>query len=124
MSIDLITELAAGVGERVVPALSDYDDVSDVWIEAEHRVPPMSCGATVGFWEGQPGAVRLDPWPYDELAVMLTGRVALVDDSGARREFAAGQAFLVPQEFSGVWETIEPSTKIFVAFPPREGSQR
>lgn len=52
---------------------------------------------------------------------MLTGMVALVDHTGARREFGAGEAFWVPRGFSGTWETVEPSTKIFVALPATDG---
>ena len=48
---------------------------------------------------------------------MLTGTVALTDRTGARRVFRAGEAFFVPQGFSGIWETIEPATKSFVALP-------
>lgn len=98
MSIDLITELGPGLGERVVPDFGSDAIVSAEWIEVEHRGPELACGATVGFWEGQPGALRLDPWPYDELCVLLTGRVALIDDAGRRREFVAGQSFVIPRE--------------------------
>lgn len=121
MSVDLITELGRGLGPRIVPDFGADAILSETWIEAEHHGPALECGATVAFWEGEPGVLRLDPWPYDELCVLLTGRVALVDDEGGRREFTAGQSFLVPHTFAGVWETVEPSTKIFVAFPPPAG---
>ena len=120
MSVDLITELGPGLGVRVVPDFGTENILSERWVEAEHQAPPLACGATAAYWEGEPGSLRLDPWPYDELCVLLTGRVALIDTDGRRREFTAGQAFLVPQEFAGIWETVEPSTKFFVAFPPRE----
>jgi len=120
MSIDLITELGPGLGERVVPDFGSDAIVSAEWIEVEHRGPKLACGVTVGFWEGQAGALRLDPWLDDELCVLLTGRVALIDDAGRRREFVAGQSFVIPQEFAGVWETVTPSTKVFVAFPERD----
>jgi len=31
--------------------------------------------------------------------------------------FQAGEAFFVPRGFSGIWETLEPASKIFVALP-------
>ncbi|NNM47206.1 cupin domain-containing protein [Knoellia sp. DB2414S] len=70
------------------------------------------------MWEGSTGTLRLPDYPYDEVCVMLEGRVALVDEDGRRREFGAGEAFFVPRGFSGVWETLEPSRKVFVALGP------
>lgn len=63
------------------------------------------------------GEVLCDPYPYDEVCIMISGRVALIDLDGNRREFSAGEAFFVPQSFRGTWETVEPSKKFFVALP-------
>jgi uncharacterized cupin superfamily protein len=38
-----------------------------------------------------------------------------VDDIALVSEFAGGESFVVPRSFSGTWETVEPSRKIFVA---------
>ena len=70
-----------------------------------------------GGWEGEPGTLLCDPYPYDEVCIMISGRVALIDLDGNRREFSAGEAFFVPQSFRGTWETVEPSKKFFVALP-------
>ncbi|HRD62556.1 MAG TPA: cupin domain-containing protein [Nocardioides sp.] len=116
-----IRVLAVGHGTAVVPEW-EPGAASPGWVETEWR----GFGAEEmrpygGGWEGQPGSLRLDDYPYDEVCVMLTGMVALVDHTGARREFGAGEAFWVPRGFSGTWETVEPSTKIFVALPATDG---
>jgi uncharacterized protein len=49
---------------------------------------------------------------------MLSGRVALIDEDGGRREFSGGDASFVARTFSGTWETIEPSVKICIGYDP------
>lgn len=72
--------------------------------------------AAAGFWSGvwasDAGAWRV---AYDEveLCVILEGRVRLISDDGSSETYAAGDAFVVPRGFSGVWETLEPCRKIY-----------
>ncbi len=99
----------------VVPDPSGYDSVSAGWSETEYRAVELAEDSLGGMWEGQPGTVSFDSWPYTEFCVMISGRVAVIDVDGGRREFAAGDAFVVPRGFRGTWETMEPSVKYFVA---------
>lgn len=99
---------------RSAPSLGGYDGVSEGWREWEHRAQLPRPGVIAGYWTGEPGWVEFISWPYNELCVILTGRVALEDSAGGRREFAAGESFLVPEGFRGRWVTVEPTTKIFV----------
>ncbi|MGF0313363.1 cupin domain-containing protein [Rhodococcus sp. IEGM1428] len=116
MNVEIITEFGLGVGESVTPDWGD--DASPGWEETEWRAFGSSDqGFFGGGWEGEPGTLRCDPYPYDEVCIMISGRVALIDLDGNRREFGSGQAFFVPKEFRGTWETIEPSKKFFVALP-------
>lgn len=112
-----VRTIAVGTGTPVVPEWEPGTASAD-WEETEWR----SFGADEaqpygGAWTGAPGTLRLDDYPYDEVCVMLTGVVALVDATGTRREFRAGEAFFVPRGFRGTWETVEPATKVFVALP-------
>jgi uncharacterized cupin superfamily protein len=68
---------------------------------------------------GEPGSVRIPVWPYDEVCVIQSGRVAIQDASGRRRVFGAGEAFVVPAGFDGWWHTLEPTRKVFVGIAPR-----
>ncbi len=120
MSIDLIRTIVPGQGELVRPDWGD--DASENWAESEWRAfGSEEEGCFGGAWEGEPGTLRCDPYPYDEVCVMFNGRVALIDLDGRRREFGAGDAFFVPRHFQGTWETIEPSRKVFVALPELSG---
>ncbi|MEU8195798.1 cupin domain-containing protein [Microbispora amethystogenes] len=114
--IDAVRVVSAGNGERFVPPLSDYHVLSAEWTEAEFRVFGGAATAfTGGYWTGEPGSVRFDSWPYDEICFILKGRVAVQDDSGRRKEFGPGESFHIPQGFRGDWITLEPSEKVFVA---------
>jgi uncharacterized cupin superfamily protein len=109
-----IQALTKAAGRQVVPDLADYDGVSTGWSEAEYRAQLVDTRSVAGFWEGEPGWVAFDSWPYNEVCVIVSGRVAIEDSNGALLEFGAGDAFTVPAGFRGVWHTLEPTKKIFV----------
>lgn len=119
MPIDQVQVLAPGEGTWVVPPASDYAEVTPDWREVEHRASLTGDCAIVGAWEGEPGSVRIPVWPYDEVCVIQSGRVAIEDDDGQRREFGAGEAFVVPAGFDGWWHTLEPTQKVFVGISAR-----
>lgn len=96
------------------PPVESYDRVSPGWQESEHRVEMGAPAVEGGYWVGEPGSVAFDSWPYNELCVILSGRVAVEDSTGVRLEWGAGESFQIPQGFSGVWHTLEPTEKVFV----------
>lgn len=104
-------------GHVNVPALTDYDDVSPIWREREFLADTDAHAFIAGAWEGDPGWVRFDAWPYSEICFIQSGRVAVEALDGRRWEYGPGDAFLIPAGFSGVWHTIEPSRKVFVGVP-------
>lgn len=109
-----IARLGKGFNTRVVPVPSDYDTLSAAWSEEEHRVDLGDSGSIAGYWEGQPGWVSFDSWPYTEICVIIEGRVAVEHSDGTRDEFAAGDAFVIPAGHTGIWHTLEPTRKYFV----------
>lgn len=123
-TVNEIRDLHVGSGRAVVPVWPDGYASPD-WQETEWRefgeAEDQPFGGT---WEGAGGSLVLEAYPYAEVCVMLTGVVALVDSEGGRREYRAGDAFVVPVGFTGVWETIEPATKVFVALPPSGDDDR
>lgn len=96
------------------PPLDSYETVSDGWSEREYRIDLGHSAVEGGYWTGEAGSVSFDSWPYSELCVILRGRVAVEDRTGARVEYGAGESFLIPQGFSGIWHTLEATEKIFV----------
>ena len=58
-----------------------------------------------GIWSGEPGAWRVRYAPHEEeFCVLLEGEVTLHGDDGRRVQLRAGDAFVVPGGFEGIWE--------------------
>ncbi|MFB9885871.1 cupin domain-containing protein [Balneatrix alpica] len=68
-----------------------------------------------GVWECEPGAweVYYDE-NEDEFCYIVEGRFRLHDQQGQYKEFQAGDAFVIPGGFCGVWETLEKVKKLYV----------
>ncbi|MFG1955168.1 cupin domain-containing protein [Micromonospora sp. NPDC048830] len=116
MPISDVVRLSEGSGVPTVPPLEEYELLSQQWEEVEYRAYGGPAKEYFGgYWTGEPGSVRFDAWPYDEICVILTGHVALVDADGARADFHAGEAFFVPRGFAGDWVTVKHTSKVFVA---------
>ena len=73
-----------------------------------------------GFWSAQPGRSEIR-YTSDELCHILEGVVRLTDASGHVETYRAGDTFLIPNGFTGVWETVEPVRKFYAAHKPRQG---
>ncbi len=120
MTIDDVITIEPGTGEEFHPQWPE-GTAAPGWQETEWRAFANAAGSLFGgSWEGEPGSLVLDPYPYDEICVMISGRVALVDLHGGRAEFGPGQVFYVPRGFRGTWITIEPSRKFFFAALPAD----
>ncbi len=60
---------------------------------------------SAGTWQGEAGAWRVRYAPHEEeFCVLLEGRVTLRGGDGSMHEFKAGDAFVVPGGFTGIWE--------------------
>ncbi len=68
-----------------------------------------------GKWAATRGKWRVR-YTENELCVMTAGKVTIESDSGERRTFVAGDAFVVPAGFSGTWEVVEDCSKIYAIF--------
>ena len=44
------------------------------------------------------------PFPYDEYVLVMTGEVTLISDAGRSQTFGAGDSFLVPKGWTGIWD--------------------
>ena len=70
-----------------------------------------------GTWASTRGRWRVS-YTEHEFCYLLEGHVRLVGDDGSRREFRAGDAFVIPAGYTGTWETIEPARKHYVIYEP------
>lgn len=101
-----------------VPAIAPDDVVRGPWSEQAWSALVTTGGLAIGSWHGEPGALRITDQPYDELSVIQAGRVAIVDEAGERVEYGPGDGFVLRAGFSGIWETLEPSDKIYAILAP------
>lgn len=70
-----------------------------------------------GKWESTSGRWRVT-YRECEFCYVLHGRVRIEALSGKHWEFGAGDAFVVPAGFTGIWEVLEPMAKLYVIFEP------
>jgi uncharacterized protein len=70
-----------------------------------------------GIWEGDLGAWRVR-YSEHELCHMLAGKVRMTGDDGSETIFIAGDSFVIPAGFEGVWEVLEPARKLYAVYEP------
>lgn len=70
-----------------------------------------------GVWAGDPGAWRVR-YTEHEFCHMLAGRVRIVGDDGSESVFGAGESFVIPAGFVGIWEVLEPARKLYAVYEP------
>lgn len=68
-----------------------------------------------GLWTSTSGKWRIR-YTEHEFCVLIEGRVRIESTSGERLEFRAGDAFVVPAGFEGIWEVVEPCKKWYAVF--------
>ena len=70
-----------------------------------------------GVWESTPGRWRVR-YTENEFCHLTRGRIRIADASGQQWSFKAGDSFVIPAGFSGTWEVIEPTAKLYVIYEP------
>lgn len=70
-----------------------------------------------GIWEGDVGAWRVR-YTEDELCHMLAGKVRMTGSDGSERVVVAGDSFVIPAGFEGIWEVLEPARKLYAVYEP------
>jgi uncharacterized cupin superfamily protein len=73
-------------------------------------------GNRVAFWESEAGGLRSFDYPKDEFIYVLEGSVVTTDANGTKHEFHAGDAFVLPKGWVGLWEMTAHFKKIIVNF--------
>lgn len=95
-----ITRPAAG-------KLVSGDPVHSTWPHFEKN------GLYCGIWQSTPGAwrVQYDEWEYVNI---LSGHSILHGPDGSLTHLRAGDRYIIPQGFSGIWEVVETTVKDYV----------
>lgn len=114
---------------QIIPLPHHTDPADRTPVDAERLVRGTPTHATAnaysdpsgafhcGVWEGDAGAWRVR-YTEHELCHMLAGRVRIVGDDGSERIVAAGDSFVIPAGFSGLWDVLEPARKLYAVYEP------
>jgi len=70
-----------------------------------------------GVWEADAGAWRVR-YTEHEFCHVIAGRLRLRGDDGEESIWEAGQSFVVPAGFSGIWEVLAPARKLYAIYEP------
>ncbi len=83
----------------------------NILFTAEHKD-----GATVrvGLWEAGVSKTYLEDYPFTEYVLMISGHLVVTNDDGSVMEFRAGDTFVMPKGFSGLWDIRERMKKQMV----------
>jgi uncharacterized cupin superfamily protein len=68
----------------------------------------------VGVWEAGKGKLILENFPFTEYVLMIHGSVIVTEKDGASMVFKAGDTFVIPKGWSGVWDVQERMKKQIV----------
>lgn len=68
-----------------------------------------------GIWACTPGGWHIENRPDTEVVHILAGRVRMTDDTdGSTREIGPGDVMVLPKGWSGRWDILEPTRKLYV----------
>lgn len=68
-----------------------------------------------GIWECGVGRWRV-VFTETEFCHLLAGVIAVTGDDGSERVFRAGDAFVSPAGFTGIWDVREPARKYYAIY--------
>lgn len=71
-----------------------------------------------GIWRSLPNRIEVN-YSKDEFCYLIEGEVHLTDSSGHTEIYRAGDGFVVPAGFKGIWEMPVAVTKYYVLHAPR-----
>ncbi|GAB3038624.1 cupin domain-containing protein [Bowmanella dokdonensis] len=71
----------------------------------------------VGFWGSEAGSWKVT-YTEHEYCQLLEGLVELEDHQGTIIRITAGEHFVIPAGFQGIWRTLQPCQKVYVIFEP------
>lgn len=68
-----------------------------------------------GIWTCNPGKWRV-VFTEHEVCRLIEGAIVVMGDDGSSRTFRAGDTFVSPAGFTGIWDVIEPAKKLYAIY--------
>ncbi len=100
----------------VYPPQVPVGDFDGAYKEATVYRSDIHAGNQVAFWESGAGALRSYKYPIDEFIHVLEGSVVTTELDGTKHEFHAGDTFVLPKGWAGLWDMKTRFKKIIVNF--------
>ena len=67
------------------------------------------------LWDAGPAKYHtVNPFPYDEVVLILKGKLILTDKDGKSAAYEKGDVFVVPKGFTGYWDMTEEYRELVV----------
>jgi uncharacterized protein len=73
--------------------------------------------AAVEVCEINPVKLQIINWPETEVIHLVSGRVTITHNDGSMHQYSAGDIFVLPEGFKGVWDQPEVLSKVVVRHP-------
>ena len=70
--------------------------------------------ARIGVWEADVSKTKLIDYPFTEYVLMISGHLVITNDDGSEMEFTAGDTFVMPKGWTGIWDIRERMKKQMV----------
>jgi len=70
-------------------------------------------GFASGYWECDPGELKLTNYPVDEFCNLFEGEIEIIAAHGESITVRGGDAFVIPRGFSGIWKIKSRARKLF-----------
>lgn len=77
---------------------------------------------SAGFWASESSTLSVH-YDEDEFCVLIEGTVELTDASGHLETYTAGESFLIPAGFKGIWRSVTPVRKFYVVHLPKDTAE-
>ena len=68
----------------------------------------------VGVWEAGVSEIVINNFPFTEYVLMISGVVIVTDKDGESKQYIAGDTFVIPKGWSGIWDVKERMKKQIV----------
>lgn len=70
-------------------------------------------GHTGGIWEATPYAERMENYPFNEMAHVISGHVIITPEGGAPVTFGPGETYFMQKGFTGRFEVTQTLRKYY-----------
>ena len=118
----LLPDGAPGGGMKPMGYI-DPDTVADgiAFDERGHLFFTNAAGnVNAGVWQCSPCTERITDYPYDQCCFVLEGSLTITDEQGHAETFIAGDSFIIPRGFNGLWQMTERYRNFFVTVEPEQ----